>query len=191
MVIVICISVVVVGVLAYFLWRTRKRLEREIRVNKTMNDGIYQLLKATGNSMRMLDDERYELITRVKLIEKELQDMEKPEEKEFQTDEPEEKDTHDIVITVGGCNISIVPPNAEEEKLKTSGIHDLHRLRQIHKELQDLERKCEAVSYNASSELVHILKVVKELKERSEKQRQQRKKQRAKEKKKEQPEEEA
>ena len=76
---IICILVVAVGVLSYCLVRTCKRLKREMRVNQTMNDGIYRLLKVTGNSMKMLDDEHYELITRVKRVEESLRDMEEQE----------------------------------------------------------------------------------------------------------------
>lgn len=66
----------------------------------------------------------------------------------------------------------------------STGIRELRKLQRIVDDLRKMNEQYEEVSYNATSELSHIIRVAKEMKMRSEKLRKKRKREREKQKRK-------
>ncbi len=153
---------------------------------------IDNLIVVTGNSMRAIEDKNRSFMLRMNGLRKQLdawkEEIEKEEAREIgeetQTASDEESGIPEMRELKNKLPLQDLEQVGMQGTKSGTGIRELRKLQYICDVLRQIDKQYEEVSYNASSELGHIMKTAKELKERSEKQRQLRKKQRAKEKKK-------
>ena len=153
---------------------------------------IDNLIFVTGNSMRAIEDKNRDFMLRIDDLRKQLdawkEEIEKEEAREIgeetQTASDEESGIPEMRELKNKLPLQDLEQVGMQGTKSSTGIRELRKLQYICDVLRQIDKQYEEVSYNASSELGHIMKTAKELKERSEKLRELRKKQRAKEKKK-------
>ena len=148
--------------------------------------GIDKLIFVTGNSMRAIEDKNRDFILRIDELRKQLDAWKEEIEKEEENDIEEEarstssEKAEELEIRELKNRLPLQSLEQEGVRKTGTGIHELRKLQYICDVLRQIDKQYEEVSYNASSELGHIMKTAKELKERSEKLRKQRKRERKK-----------